>query len=55
MRVFFHLKNELQGWPDISRQICGFITGIGDEPVLPQGAMIQSIFATKTAVMLKGI
>lgn len=50
-RIFFNLKSELSaGWSEISQQINGLITGVGGEPVLPQGAVIQAIFTADSAI-----
>ncbi|KAI6214080.1 hypothetical protein M3Y94_00226400 [Aphelenchoides besseyi] len=51
-RVFFQLKSELNSsWNEISHQICGLINGVGGEPVLPQGAVIQAIFTRESSVV----
>ncbi|KAI6175887.1 Poly(A)-specific ribonuclease [Aphelenchoides bicaudatus] len=49
--VFLQLKSELNLSPDdeISKQLVGIIYGIGKNPILPQGAVIQSIFTAKTS------
>jgi len=48
-RVFLQLKNEFQpAWEEVARQANGVIYAIGSEPVLPRGAVIQSIFPAKS-------
>jgi len=49
--VFLKLKGELKPlWDDsISKQIVGYIYGLGVNPILPHGAVVQSIFSAKSA------